>query len=105
MTGKSHGESRDEGVNSLFIRRYKYAMRTLEDRENIKSQYAGAGYTTKQGVVHLNVEDDAPPLKTMTEEQSDAYIVGVIFAQHFSLKKGLELFGEKVETAVHKELE
>ena len=41
----------------------------------------------------------------MTEEQSDAYIVGVIFAQHFSLKKGLELFGEKGETAVHKELE
>ena len=41
----------------------------------------------------------------MTEEESDAYIVGVIFAQHFSLKKGLELFGEKGGTAVHKELE
>ena len=41
----------------------------------------------------------------MTEEQSDAYIVGVIFAQHFSLKKGLELFGEKADPAVHKELE
>ena len=40
----------------------------------------------------------------MTEEQSDAHIVGVIFAQHFSLKKGLELFGEKADVAVHKEL-
>ena len=40
----------------------------------------------------------------MTEEQSDAHIVGGIFAQHFSLKKGLELFGEKSDAAVHKEL-
>ena len=40
----------------------------------------------------------------MTEEQSDAHIVGVIFAQHFSLKKGLELFGEKADVAVQKEL-
>ena len=40
----------------------------------------------------------------MTEEQSDAHIVGSIFAQHFSLKKGLELFGEKADAAVHKKL-
>ena len=40
----------------------------------------------------------------MTEEQSDAHIVGVIFAQHFRLKKGLELFGEKADVAVQKEL-
>ena len=52
----------------------------------------------------MNVGDYAPPLKTMTEEQSDAHIVGVIFAQHFSLKKGLELFGEKADAALHKEL-
>ena len=29
---------------------------------------------------------------------------GVIFAQHFSLKKGLELFGEKADAAVQKVL-
>ena len=40
----------------------------------------------------------------MTEEQSDVHIVGVIFDQHSSLKKGLELFGEKAEAAVHKKL-
>ena len=45
-----------------------------------------------------------PPLKVMTEEQSDAHVVGVIFAQHFSLKKGLELFGNKADIAVQKEL-
>ena len=63
------------------------------DRGCIDCQYAGAGYKTKQGVVHVNVEDDASPLKTMTEEQSDAHIVGVIFAHYFILKKGLKLFG------------
>ena len=40
----------------------------------------------------------------MTEEQSDAHIVGVIFSQHFHLKKDLELFGEKADVAVQKEL-
>ena len=55
-------------------------------------------------MVHFNVGNDAPALKTMTEEQSDAHLLGVIFAQHFSLKKGLELFGGKSDAAVHKEL-
>ena len=55
-------------------------------------------------MVHLNVEDDAPPLKPMTEEQSDAHIVGGIFVQYFSLKKDLELLWEKSDVAVHKEL-
>ena len=40
----------------------------------------------------------------MTKEQSDAHIVGVIFAKHFNLKKGLELFREKEDAAVHKDL-
>ena len=66
-----------------------------DNRDNIDCQYAGAGYSTKQGVVHFNVGDDDPPLNMMTKEQSDAHIVGEIFAQHFILKKGLELFGEK----------
>ena len=45
-----------------------------------------------------------PPLKMMSEEQSDAHIVGVIFSQHFSLKKGLELFGGNADMVVQKEL-
>ena len=60
--------------------------------------------STKQGVLHFNVDDDAPPLKVMTKDQSDAHVVGVIFAQHFSLKKGLQIFGDKVDVAVHQEL-
>ena len=85
MTGKSNGNSRDQGVNFPLVGKYH----PDNDRYCIDCQYAGAGYKTKQGVVHFNVEDDSPPLKTMTEKQSDAHIVGVIFAQHFILKKGL----------------
>ena len=50
------------------------------------------------------LEMTPPPLNTMTEDQLDAHIVGVFFAQHFSLKKGLELFWEKAYAEVHKEL-
>ena len=50
--------------------------------------------------MHFNVDDDAPPFKVMTVEQSDAHVVGVIFAQHFSLKKGFELFDNTADVAV-----
>ena len=40
----------------------------------------------------------------MNEEQSDAYIIGVILAQQYSLKKGPKLFGEKAGASVNKEL-
>ena len=36
MTGKSHGESRDEGVNFPLVGKYQYAMRGIEDREDRK---------------------------------------------------------------------
>ena len=40
----------------------------------------------------------------MTEEQLDAHIVGVIMAQQHGMKKGLQLFGDKVNVAVQKEI-
>ena len=67
-----------------------------DDRKTIGCQCAYAGYSTNQGLVHFNVDDDAPLPKVMTEEQLDTHVVGVIFAQHFSLKKDLELFGDEV---------
>ena len=97
MNGKSNGNSRDQGVNFPLVGKYH----PDNDRDCIDCQYAVAGYKTKKGVVHFNVGDDAPPLKTLNEEQSDGHIVGVIFAQQFSLKKGLEIFGEKADAAVH----
>ena len=40
----------------------------------------------------------------MSDEESEAHIVGVIFAQNFSLNKGLKLFGNKADVAAKKEL-
>ena len=43
MTGKSHGNSRDQGVDSPLVGKYH----PDDNMESIDCQYAGAGYTTK----------------------------------------------------------
>ena len=40
----------------------------------------------------------------MTETQTDAHIIGVILARKYGIKKGMDLFGEKADAAVVKEL-
>jgi hypothetical protein len=40
----------------------------------------------------------------MPEEHLDAHILGVTLVQQYSLKKGRELFGEKTDTVVTKEI-
>ena len=52
----------------------------VSEGDDIKGQFAGAVYSTKKGVLHFNLNEDAPCPVKMTEEQSDAYIVivGVI---------------------------
>ena len=40
----------------------------------------------------------------MSDKESDAHIVGVIFTQHFSLNRGLNIFGDKANVAVQKEM-
>ena len=40
----------------------------------------------------------------MTEEESDAHVVGVIFAQHYSMKKDRELYRDRADVTIHKEL-
>ena len=40
----------------------------------------------------------------MTESQTDVHIIGVILFKKYGLKKGMELFGEKSDAAVVKEL-
>ena len=67
----------------------------------IKNQSASARYSTKRGVINLQF-DDTPP-KTM-EAQKDVHIIGVILVQKYDLKKGIELFGEKSDSAIVKEL-
>ena len=49
--------------------------------------------------------DENPPPVGLTEEQLDDHNMGVILAQHFSLKKGITLFGNKAEQATTVELQ
>ena len=40
----------------------------------------------------------------MPEEEIEAQILGLIMVEHYSMKKGIDLFGDRAETAVTKEL-
>ena len=66
--------------------------------------YEGAGYSTKRGVIHIKAAREAPPPDAMTKEECESHVVGLIMAHMYNLKKGAELFGDKADEAVLKEL-
>ena len=76
----------------------------VDEEKSNKSQFMGAGYSTKRGVVNLELGPERPP-PSFTEAQLDEHIVGVVFSQQNSLKKGRGVFGEKADTAITKELQ
>ena len=43
-------------------------------------------------------------MMSLHDEVLDAHVVGVVLAQHYSLKKAQKLFGDKADAAVMKEL-
>ena len=56
------------------------------------------------GVINLQFDDGAPlPLK-MTEAQTYAHMLGVVLVQQYGLNKRVELFSEKADADVLKEL-
>ena len=57
-----------------------------------------------QGVINVNFAEKASPLDVMAEEEVEAHILGVIMVEHCSMEKGIDLFGDRAETAVTKEL-
>ena len=66
--------------------------------------YEGAGYNTKKGVIHVEAVKGAPPPESMTEEECESHVVGLVMAHMYNLKKGTKLFGDKADEAVLKEL-
>ena len=48
--------------------------------EELRNQFAGAGYCTKHGVMNLQAHGTAQPPK-MTEEQMESHLMGVVMAQ------------------------
>ena len=73
--------------------------RVKEDQEDIMVQgmYQGVGYSAKKGYINLEVNQGAPKPRQMNTEECEARVVGLVFAQMYSLRKGTELFGEKAE--------
>ena len=59
--------------------------------------------SNKREVINLNLKDNVPPPK-MTEEQIDAHLVGIALITQYNIQKGRQLFGEKADVAIVKEL-
>ena len=75
--------------------------------------YRGNKYKLKDGVISINLDSHVSPsvaasyefqARTMDEADTNVEILGVIMIQQYNLRKGLELFGDKAETAAVKEL-
>ena len=68
--------------------------------------HAGAGYNLQQEVqwgIHLNLGKE-PLLPALMEARVENHIMGVVFAHQYTLKKGLEIFGDRAEEATTKEI-
>ena len=53
----------------------------------------------------MNFAENADNPPAMTEEDINAHIMGLVLVEHYNMKKGLELFGERGDKAVTKELQ
>ena len=54
-------------------------------------------------MVLLNLDEAGPPPK-LNEEDIEEHLMGVVLAHQFSLKKGLQKFGDVAEKAVEDEI-
>ena len=54
----------------------------------------------------LNIEtgEGEPIYSKMSEEDCDTHVMGVLLAQHYNMKKAKELFGDRSDDAVMREL-
>lgn len=61
-------------------------------------------YDTLQGVLNIETDEGEPIFSKMSEEDCDTHILRVLLAQHYNTKKAKELFGDRSDEAVMKEL-
>ena len=74
------------------------------EKEDILNQYTDAGYGTKQGVINLMFDENAPPPSELSPEGIDSRILGVILANQYNLKRDKELFSNCADKDVINEL-
>ena len=74
------------------------------EKEMLEVCHEGAGYNKKRGVMLLNTEKMEPP-PSMQGDAIEEHLMGIVLTHQFSLKKGLELFGEVAENAAKAEIQ
>ena len=93
MQGKSYANGKYKGVGFPTVKNIS------TEGEELRNQFAGAGYCTKCGVINLQMHGTVPPPK-MTKSQIESHLVVVVMAQQYSTKKAKDVFGDKTDTAV-----
>ena len=53
----------------------------------------------------MNSADNAEIPPGISEEEIEAHIMGVLMIEHFNIKKGIDIFDNRTETAVMKDLQ
>ena len=61
-------------------------------------------YDTVRGVLNLETDEGEPVFSEMSEEDCDTHVMGVLLTQHYNMKKAKELFGDRSDNAVMREL-
>ena len=70
----------------------------------IRDMYQGVAYNAKKSFINIEFGQGTSPLRQMNDKECKAHVVGLVFAQMYSLRKGMELFGEKAKQATMTEL-
>ena len=89
------------GLLNLSYRGQRYHLKEGVESFNLdKKPGAGAPAQYSDGVLNLNL--DEKPGVSMDEADINEHICGLIMSHQYTLKKGLELFGEKAKEAAVK---
>ena len=99
MTGQSHDEGVHEGVEFPEV-----AANNLAATQEVSSILPHDVYDTVWWVLHLQTDEGEPIYSKMSEEDCTAHVVGILMAKYYSTKKAKELFGDRSDAAVMKEL-
>ena len=62
----------------------------------------GSGYKAKQGVINVNFAENSDTPLGMSEEYIEDHIMGVVNIEYFNMKKVIDIFGDRSDTAVMK---
>ena len=97
---KSYPKWDPKGVNLAHIE--SIGTSCLDDNELGQGCNVGAGYKANQGVAKVKFAENSETPPRMSEELIEAHIVGVVMINHFNMKKGIYISGNRDNTAVIK---